>query len=740
MDMDRRTFLLNSTALAIGSAAGELNGLAQTTTSPAEHPMAPPVAKNTSQENLAPFIWEAAGLSFSFEFAGDRLRFRSMLPHGAASPLGLPTSTEISGLETSISCTGEDVPDHHGAKFSGGLPGIRMVFVGKQEMPTAKGKRLILIQEDHAAGLRIQSIYETFGEMPVVRRSTKVTNISRRPIGIEYVSSAMLNNFASPDSFQDDLKLHFAFNSWQAEAQWRTMRFADAGLVQNGNYTVSGISFSSLGSWPCDKFLPMAMVENVKAGVTWFWQIENNGSWHCEIAQTSGRSLYAYLGGPDAQHGQAWKNLNLGETYQTIPVAIGCVRGGFDEAVAALTLYRRAILLYPRSDTRQCPVVFNDVVMLNGDQTTATEIPLIDAAAAAGCEVYCMDVGWCTRPGENWWGAVGDWQPNPARFPGGFKKLADYIRTKGMVPGLWIEPEAAGLQTLLATRPDNWFFMRHGRRVIDHSRYQLDFRNTEVRAYINTVFDRLVDDYGIGYIKLDYNINALEGTEWRAESFGQGLLGHNRAFLAWLDLLLSRYPDLTLETVASGGMRMEYAMLSRAQLQSISDQDDYRTYASLTTGTSAAVLPEQMGVWSQPLEHDTPEAASCNMVNAMLGRIHQSGFITRLSQQSLAQVTNGIAVYKRHIRRYIPEFIPFYPIGMADMTVPSTPAALGMRAPGETFIAVWRRNGEEEVRLPGKLSNLSLLYPVDLGIRVMTGADGATVNLPKPYMGCILTT
>ena len=378
--------------------------------------------------------------------------------------------------------------------------------------------------------------------------------------------------------------------------------------------------------------------------------------------------------------------------------------------------------------------------MLDGDQTTAKEMPLIDAAADAGCEVYCMDVGWCTKPGENWWGAVGDWVPNPARFPGGFEQLIQYIRKKGMVAGLWIEPEAAAPQSEIAKSPDSWFFMRHGKRVIDHGRYHLDFRNSEVRAYIDTVFNRLVGDYGIGYIKLDYNINALEGTEWRADSFGQGLLGHNRAFLAWMDALLDRYPNLTIETVASGSMRMEYSMLSRAQLQSISDQDDYRLYSSLTTGSSAALLPEQMGVWSQPLEHDTPQAASCNMVNAMLGRIHQSGFLTLLSPQSMAQVKNGISIYKQHIRSYIPDLIPFYPLGMPDVTTPIVPAALGMRARDTQFLAVWRRDGPEEVHVPCRLHGARLLYPTDLGIRLRQTDDGITVSFPSPQMGCILTT
>ena len=72
-----------------------------------------------------------------------------------------------------------------------------------------------------------------------------------------------------------------------------------------------------------------------------------------------------------------------------------------------------------------------------------------------------------------------------------------------MIPGLWLEPEVAGAKSLLAQKPDNWFFVRHGKRVLKNSRYLLDFRNPEVRAYLDQVMARLVDDYGVGYIKMD---------------------------------------------------------------------------------------------------------------------------------------------------------------------------------------------------------------------------------------------
>lgn len=145
-----------------------------------------------------------------------------------------------------------------------------------------------------------------------------------------------------------------------------------------------------------------------------------------------------------------------------------------------------------------------------------------------------------------------------------------------------------------------------------------------------------------------------------------------------------------------------------------------------------------MGVWSQSQQHDTPDATSCNLVNAMLGRIHQSGFLPVLSPESLTQVRNGFSVYKQEIRSHIPTLTPYYPFGMPDVTEPTQPAALGMRGPVRSFMAVWRRDGPEEIHLPWGFSDARLLYPVDLGIQVRRSANGVRVRFPRRQMGAII--
>ena len=292
----------------------------------------------------------------------------------------------------------------------------------------------------------------------------------------------------------------------------------------------------------------------------------------------------------------------------------------------------------------------------------------------------------------------------------------------------------------LAQKPDNWFFVRHGKRVLKNSRFLLDFRNPEVRAYLDQVIARLVNDYGVGYIKMDYNVDSLQGTEINADSFGQGLLQHNRAHLAWLDSILNHYPDLVIENCGSGGGRMDYAMLSRLQIQSMTDQEDYLKLPAILVGASAAVLPEQLAIWSYPLANADADQASFNMVTAMMCRIHQSGRLDSLSPEASAQVAEGIRLYKNVLRKHIPAAVPFYPLGTSDVTNFKAPIALGMRSPEQTLLAVWRIDGPATMQMALATSNSKLLYPTDLGIKITAAEGTLNVEFPRSRMACLIQT
>jgi alpha-galactosidase len=684
--------------------------------------------------------WQTNDLFFSFEVADGKLRQKRLIPTGALV-MGADSSA---GVEIALQCSGENSPDQ-GMKSGMGQPGARLLFAGRQEESTRGGKRLVCKHTDPTMNLSVESVYEAFDGILVVRRYSRVTNLGISPVGIEFLSSAMLHGLAAPQGYDRELRIHVALNSWMAEGQWHNLRPSEMGFVENERTSWSEARAGSIGSWSTGRYLPMAMAENTKLGLTWFWQIEHNGSWYWEISNVSATSnnaddVYAYLGGPDDLHSAAWKGLKPGQSYETVPVAVGCVHGGFGDAVEALTRYRRVACEKQRNNKVRCPVIFNDYMnCLWGDPTEAKELPMIAAAAKAGCEYFVIDAGWYADLREDWSQTLGEWEASPTRWPRGLKFLLDQIRQAGMVPGLWLEPEVAGPKSTLAKKPDNWFFVRHGKRVLKNSRLLLDFRNLEVRAYLDQVIARLVNDYGVGYIKMDYNLDSLQGTELNADSFGQGLLEHNRAHLAWLDSILNRYPDLIIENYGSGGGRMDYAMLSRLHIQSMTDQEDYLKLPAILVGASAAVLPEQLAVWSYPLVSADVDQASFNMVTAMMCRIHQSGRLDSLPSQAWAQVTEGLRVYKDLLRKHIPAAVPFYPLGLSDVTDSQAPIALGMRSSEQAFLATWRIDGPATVKIPWASRDAKLLYPADLGIKIKAAEGTLNMEFPRSRMACLVS-
>ena len=630
---------------------------------------------------------------------------------------GKPHTDRFNLVEIQIS--GQDRPgERHGNKYISTSPAWRLKLKDFRDYRNDKGRKLEIEQYDDICKVTVTSHIQFYDGISTVRSYTEVKNVGDEPQGIEYISSFALTGIEKEGEKPADKKLrvHIPFNGWQRECQWNSFTLPELGMeaCQDDNIKRSSrtISCTNTGNWSSKEYLPMGLLENEEVGLSLAWQIEHNGSWHWEISDQDG-SFYIQLSGPTETESNWWINLKPNETFTTIPVAVSSVVGGFDEAIGELTKYRR-VIRRKNSDNEKLAVIFNDYMnCLWGNPTTEKELPLIEAAYKAGAEYFVVDAGWYAD--GYWWDNVGEWKESKERFPNGLIEVMDKVREKGMIPGVWLEIEVMGIVCPKAaqTHPD-WFFTRHGKRVHDRSRWQLDFRNPEVRAHADEVIDRLVNDYHVGYIKMDYNIEPGVGTEINADSFGDGLLGHERAYLKWLDGVFERYPELIIENCSSGGMRIDYAMLSRCSIQSTSDQENFLNYASIAANSPAALTPEQSAVWSYPMKGQTKEEAVFNMCNAMLLRVHQSGHLAEISDSDFELVKEGIAYYKS-IRNDIKKSVPFWSLGLSHFS--DEWISLGEKTDEKTYLAVWKKNAKEDScvlpikHLKGKDVEVKCAYP-----------------------------
>jgi alpha-galactosidase len=609
----------------------------------------------------------------------------------------------------------------------------RLRYVSHQ----ASGDTLVVVQQDPDTGLTVSTQLRHHSGADAVSAQSVVRNSGNTPHRLEFVSSLNISGFTAPGSGLTDVTVHLPRNSWLAEFRWREMSAADLGFVDTGlpaGSTASRTRFplTSVGSWSSGVNLPMGAITDRTAGHTWAWQIEHNGAWHWELTDLTG-DLQASIAGPtDAEH--EWSTvLCPGESFTTVPAAVAYSADGLPGALAELNSYRRSIRR-PNADNENLPVIFNDYMnCLMGDPTTDKLLPLIEAAASVGSEYFVIDAGWYSET-EHWWPTVGEWQPSTRRFPGGLSQVIDKIRDAGMVPGLWVEPEVVGIESPVAQAlPAEAFFSRHGHRIAENGRYQLDYRHPAVIEYMDSVIDRLVADFRLGYFKFDYNINIGIGTDIDADSPGEGLLGHNRAYSAWLDGLFERHPGLVIENCSSGGCRVDYAQLRRMSIQSTSDQQDPLRYVPIAAAAPSAVTPEQAAIWAYPQPEYDAELNTLTLVSAMLGRVHLSGRIDAMSDVQLALVSEAIDTYKS-IRGLIPRARPFWPLGLPDWSDPWI--ALGLQHGQDTLLSIWRRGGDDQATIPLpqlRGSRMEPVFPLGAGGIEWNAEKGeARVSLPAP--------
>ncbi|WP_416969807.1 alpha-galactosidase [Streptomyces sp. 4F14] len=610
---------------------------------------------------------------------------------GSGSP---PVDAEIALPLVELTAFGQG-SGWSGPRFTGTAPGNRLRYQGH----CVDGSRLIVELHDPDTGLTAFAEFESYAGVSVVRSRVRLRNDGASPLVVQSVSSLLLGALPSPDA----LDVHWARNDWLAECRWvcAPVRdvLVDIGAAVHQHDSRAAFRLTGRGSWPTDGHLAMGALTERGGGRAWLWQIESPAGWRWDLGERDGGTYLALNGPTDAEH--QWRvRLGAGESFTTVPVAVA-VGAGFDEAMGAMTSYRRAVRR-AHPDHVGLPVVFNDYMnTLMGDPTSEKLHPLIDAAARAGAEYFCIDSGWYDDDADGWWDSVGEWEPSVRRFPdGGIRRVLERIRERGMVPGLWLEPEVVGVRSPVArSLPDDAFFQRDGIRLVEQGRHQLDLRHPAARAHLDKTVDRIVGEWGVGYLKLDYNIVVDPGTEGPGDlAPGAGLLGHGQAYLDWLGGVLDRYPGLVVESCASGGMRMDGATLAVAQLQSTSDQQDPLRYPPIAASAATVVPPEQGAVWAYPQPSYPDELISFTLGGALLGRIHLSGHLDRMTERQMGLVQDALRVYKE-IRGDLARALPFWPLGLPGWG--DEWAVLGMRVPGgPSYLSVWRRGAEGEVRVP----------------------------------------
>lgn len=633
-----------------------------------------------------------------------------------------------------ISTSDEVKKNELNVKF--GQSGRELDYAGHNE----KGNVLEITQKSHK--LEAITVFEKYDDCNTLRIKTKVKNITDKPLVLNTVSAFSLYGFGNRET--DKLYYTCFHNTRYAECQPVKNSFEQLGFFAFGGPDgQTKISFANRGNCSSREQIPQGIVENETDGNFYMFSLESNHLWYYEIAEYMW-DFYLHLGGADLANCGWKKTLPPSESYETITVTVSIGKSE-EEVLGNTTKYRRHIAGKCVAD-ENLPAIFNEYMHLAWDnpyiENTEKYAPVV---AKTGVEYYVIDCGWHTQSVEKEedpykvYSYIGEWEESLARFPKGIKNLSEYLGSMGMKLGLWIAPEQVGVncRSVIEKLGADSFYLRDGKPLRMNSNYILDYRKEKVREHMSEVIRRMVEDYGVRYIKFDSTAGHFIGTDANCESFGAGLEACADAFAEWVVSVRKKYPQVVFEACAGGGMRLDYRWLSIFSLVSTSDQTDYLKYPYLAGNLLSAVLPEQSAVWAYPVTGDCTgkgvddERIYMNMINSFLGRIHLASHLEALDERQLSLVKEGVDYYKSLVEPK-KKGLPKFPIGFNKFS--NDIVVAGFETDEKLYLAVWNMGDKLKREIPLKgYKDVVCSYPKNNSLSFAYEKDMLTIDFTQKY-------
>jgi alpha-galactosidase len=327
------------------------------------------------------------------------------------------------------------------------------------------------------------------------------------------------------------------------------------------------------------------------------------------------------------------------------PVAAGLyAEGGFGATSRAWHDYIRGHVL-PRPDEPR-PVLYNSWEAVGFDVDLDRQLDLAERAAALGVELFVMDDGWFGARTHDAAG-LGDWRPNPDRFPDGLGPLISRVHDLGMGFGLWVEPEMVNPDSDLYRAHPDWVIHRpHRRRTELRNQLVLNLACADVAAWVHGTIDDLLAKNAIDFLKWDMNRPITEAGPGDDSMW----LDHVNNLYGILDRLRADHPDVRIESCSGGGGRVDLGILRVTDQVWTSDNTDALDRLEIQHGFTQLYPPLVMGAWVTDSPNPyTRRAAPLDFRFhvAMAGALAIGGDLIDWTSGELARAAELIADYKR---------------------------------------------------------------------------------------------
>ena len=486
-------------------------------------------------------------------------------------------------------------------------------------------------RSDDGLTLIVNHVKSTLSDATTV--FTTFINNSGAPVTLE-----MMTSFLLPDIPCD--RIYRIESFWSAEGRVKCDTLASLNMEHAWNNMAYRVEkFGNLGTMPVRRYFPFVALEDSGTKTFTAAQLFAPSSWQIEAVVRKGDNVTLAGGLPDRDFGAWSKKIGPGESF-TSPRAILAVGTSLDEVCDKLVRAQNP-KISPVDD--HMGITFNEYCTTWGNPNIDGLKKLADRLEGKGIQYLVMDSGWYGDCG-NWWEYRGDWSVNRKRFPNGLKELADHIKKRGMIPGIWFELEVANSKAPIY-EDEELFVKKDGVPLNVGGARFLDMESRRARDFLRkNVIDNLKEN-GFGYIKIDYNDTLGAGCDG-PEAPGENIRRKALASLDFFRELTREIPELVIECCSSGGHRLEPSFMEVSSQASFSDAHEIPSLPLIAANLHRVVLPEQTQIWAVMRATDSDERIYYSICATLLGRMGLSGDVYDLSEHQWALLDEGIIFYK----------------------------------------------------------------------------------------------
>jgi hypothetical protein len=441
-------------------------------------------------------------------------------------------------------------------------------------------------------------------------------------------------------------------------------------------YRWEGNSSTYAGDQEPREIIPWFMVErNGEQGDGWYVGVEFSGRTSLTLERAAG-SLHGTVGlNPDP--GPFRTRLQPGATFLAPPVFVGAFTGGRDGLGNVLRPWVRQVLTNPGTWQKpNYPMLVNNSWGSGMAVDEALARRMIADSADLGLEMFGLDAGWFR--------GVGDWYPDPKKFPHGLAFIAEEAHRRGLRFGIWVDWAQAGIDTepgalnvndpgtrdwLVADTPAGWKPDAFVGRTTD-------LGLPAAKAHAENELERMISSYKLDMLEHDGYLvtrncsrtdhphappppNAVttiqgSGVAMPDTSNSTDVSYHAvRSYYEIYSHLRKEHPDLLFEICDDGGRMVDFGSASHGDYFSITDTYDplsnRRAFYDASQVLPPAMLEDYVEKWPTPRLENFRYMLRSGMMGWLT--VMQDTNAWSLEQHSAAK--QEFALYKDKLRPFI---------------------------------------------------------------------------------------